>query len=143
MTENHLQGGCQCGDCRYVISGEPIMAAICHCSMCRRAHAAPVVAWALYSSEQVVFSGAELNQYQSSAQASRGFCPRCGSQISFTAEFLPGLVDISLGSLDDPDAVQPTLHYWHDRHLSWIDFADQLPRYPEFPPLSEDDESQG
>ncbi|AXQ27331.1 GFA family protein [Solimonas sp. K1W22B-7] len=135
MSESRLEGGCQCGDIRYAVSGAPVMAAICHCSMCRRANAAPVVAWAMYAQDQVAFSRAQPQAYASSPEAQRGFCPRCGTQISFTASFLPGLIDITIGSLDQPEAMQPTLHYWHSRHLGWAEFADSLPRFPELPPF--------
>lgn len=57
-------------------------------------------------------------------------------RISFTARFLPGLIDISVGSLDNAEALKPTLHYWYSKHLSWAEFADNLPRHPELPPLS-------
>ncbi len=136
MDTQNLSGACQCGDIHYELIGEPLLAAICHCSMCRRANAAPMVAWAMFHESQVHFRGAPLRYYASSSEAQRGFCPRCGSQISFTASFLPGLIDITLGSLDEPEALRPTLHYWHDRHLSWVVLADGLPRHPELPPLA-------
>src|SRR5699024_2870686 len=136
MSQQTIEGGCQCGAVRYAISGAPALAAICHCTMCRRAHAAPAVAWALYQHDQVSFDTRKPKAYVSSPDARRGFCETCGTQISFTASFLPGLIDISIGSLDDPEAVQPALHYWHSRHLGWAEFADDLPRHPEFPPLS-------
>jgi hypothetical protein len=50
-----LEGGCQCGKVRYRIVGEPVMAAICHCTMCRRANAAPAVAWAMFHDAEVAF----------------------------------------------------------------------------------------
>jgi hypothetical protein len=131
-----IEGGCQCGAVRYSISGEPVFAAICHCSMCRRAHAAPAVAWTMYREEQVQFKNAQPKLYSSSPEAKRGFCATCGTQISFTASFLPGLIDIAVGSLDNPEAVKPTLHYWYSKHLSWAEFEDTLPRHPELPPLS-------
>lgn len=136
MSQPKIEGGCQCGAIRYAISGEPVLAAICHCTMCRRAHAAPAVGWAMYREEQVQFGKARPKTYASSAEAKRGFCETCGTQISFTASFLPGLVDIAVGSLDDPEAVQPSLHYWHSEHLTWAEFADDLPRHPELPPMS-------
>ena len=134
MSDQEFSGGCQCGAIRYRISGEPIIAAICHCSTCRRAHAAPAVAWAMFADGQVTFSAAQPTQYQASTEAKRGFCPSCGTQISFTASFLPNLIDISIGSLDDPEAIKPTSHIWHSKHLSWVEFTDDLPRHPEFPP---------
>jgi hypothetical protein len=90
----------------------------------------------MYREEQVQFKNAQPKLYSSSPEAKRGFCGTCGTQISFTASFLPGLIDIAVGSLDNPEAVKPTLHYWYSKHLSWADFADTLPRHPELPPLS-------
>jgi len=113
------------------------MAAICHCSMCRRANAAPVVASAMVEQSQVSFTKCRPNAYTSSPEAERGFCGTCGTQISFTAEYIPGLIDITVGSLDQPDSIKPELHYWHSRHLTWVEFADGLPRHPEFPPMDE------
>jgi hypothetical protein len=139
MSNQELVGGCQCGDVRYAIAGEPIFSAMCHCTMCRRAHAAPAVAWAMFQESQVTFTGKSPKQFKSSEEARRSFCATCGTQISFTASFLPGLIDISLGSLDDPESIAPALHYWHSKRLSWAEFSDTLPRHPELPPFGEDE----
>jgi len=128
-----FKGGCQCGALRYEASGAPLLTAICHCSMCRRANAAPVVAWAMFSEEQVGFEG-QSRTYASSGEGRRGFCPQCGTQIFFTAHYIPGLVDLTICSMDEPEAMPPQLHYWHSKHLAWVEFADGLPRHPEFPP---------
>jgi hypothetical protein len=129
-----LEGGCQCGAVRYAVRGAPLLAAICHCTMCRRASAAPAVAWAMFAQDQMRFTRGPPAIYASSPEAQRGFCATCGTQISFMASFIPGLIDITIGSLDQPEAITPTLHYWHDKRLSWVRFDDGLPRYPEFPP---------
>jgi hypothetical protein len=135
VSETTLEGGCQCGAVRYRVTGAPVMAALCHCTMCRRANAAPAVAWAMFEEAQVAFVGTPPTHYESSPGAVRGFCSRCGTQISFTADYMPGLVDLTIGSLDDPERVAPTFHYWESKRLSWVEFADTLPRHAEFPPF--------
>jgi len=137
MSHPKLEGGCQCGSVRYLITGAPVMTALCHCSMCRRAHAAPAVAWALYAESQIEFTGSERRFYASSPGCRRGFCPDCGSQISFSAEYIPGLIDLAIGSLDDPNSIEPGLHYWENERLSWLHLADEWPRFAEFPPRPE------
>ena len=138
MPETTITGGCQCGGVRYRITGEPVMTAICHCTMCRRAHAAPAVAWAMFHEAQVSFVQGQPRLYASSEDGRRGFCETCGTQISFAASYIPGLVDIAIGSLDDPGRIVPQFHYWHSRHLPWAEFADTLPRHAQFPPLAGD-----
>ena len=132
--DHELEGGCQCGSVRYRVSGSPVMTALCHCTLCRRANAAPVVAWAMYEDTQVTFPVGAATVYESSPGARRGFCSRCGTQICFTADYIPGLIDITIGSLDEPARVPPALHYWDSERLPWVEFADNLPRYAEFPP---------
>ncbi|MGH6886292.1 MAG: GFA family protein [Geminicoccales bacterium] len=136
MSEHELHGGCQCGAIRYRITGAPLLAAICHCTMCRRANAAPAVAWAMFEEAQVVLRKGSPTTYASSSRAKRGFCPVCGTQISFTADYIPGLIDVTIASLDHPEMVAPTLHYWDAERLPWVHLADDLPRYPEFPPVA-------
>src|SRR5688572_24891392 len=97
-------GGCLCGSTRYRASGEPIAVALCHCSMCRRSAGAPAVAWAMFTQDQIELTSGEIGSYASSPGAQRGFCPRCGTQLTFHADFLPGLVDVTVGSMDDPES---------------------------------------
>lgn len=138
MPNTTLEGGCQCGAVRYEATGDPVMTAICHCSMCRRSNAAPAVAWAMFAESQVRFTRDIPKSYASSEEGRRGFCGTCGTQVSFTASYIPGLIDLTIGSMDRPDALAPQFHYWHSRRLAWAEFADALPRHDGFPPQSED-----
>ena len=135
MSDPTFSGGCQCGAVRYEASGAPIVVALCHCTMCRRANAAPAVAWAMFQQDQVRFIADEPKQYLSSQPARRGFCEHCGTQLSFTADYIPGLIDLTVGSFDEPERLPPALHYWDSKRLPWVHFADALPRHAEFPPF--------
>ncbi|MFC3550432.1 GFA family protein [Lysobacter cavernae] len=136
MPTASLEGGCQCGAIRYRISGAPVMTALCHCRMCRRANAAPAVAWAMVEQSQLAYLTDAPATHESSPGAHRGFCPRCGTPISFTADYLPGLIDITIGSLDEPARVPPAFHYWESERLPWLQLGDALPRHREFPPMA-------
>lgn len=89
----------------------------------------------MFQQTQVRFVAGKPTEYASSPDAKRGFCARCGTQISFAASYIPGLIDLTVGSLDHPEQMQPQLHYWDSKRLPWVKFADDLPRHAEFPPF--------
>jgi hypothetical protein len=136
MSTTMREGGCQCGAIRYRATGEPVLSALCHCTMCRRANAAPAVAWAMYAEDRVSFEGTP-HRYASSPEGTRGFCAHCGSQICFTADFLPGMIDLTIGSMDRPEELPIVLHYWDAHRLPWLQTADALPRHAGFPPMGD------
>lgn len=128
-------GHCLCKNIHYEINAQPLMTALCHCNDCRRASAAAAVGWALFSEASFKITQGELKSYASSAEAQRHFCPNCGSQIAYTASFLPGMIDVTLGSLSDPNALPPSLHMWHASKLHWLNTSDELPRHDGLPPF--------
>jgi hypothetical protein len=89
----------------------------------------------MFQELQITFLRGSPTTYASSPEGKRGFCSVCGTQICFTADYIPGLIDITIGSLDQPDKIAPTLHYWESKRLPWVRFADDLPKFPEFPPV--------
>jgi len=42
----------------------------------------------------------------------------------------PDSIDLTLASLDDPEAVVPEDHTWTASRLCWIKLSDGLPTYP-------------
>ena len=44
-------------------------------------------------------------------------------------EVLGDRVQVSLGSLDEPERVRPDDHVWTQDQLPWFEIADQLPRF--------------
>lgn len=130
---NH-EGGCLCGAIRYQAEGEPIVVALCHCSKCRRAAGAPAVAWAMFEQSAFRVVNGDPKLYASSPGVERGFCGVCGTPLTFAADFMPGLVDVTVGSLDDPEALPPSMHIWESKRLRWQAIDDTLPRHAELPP---------
>jgi hypothetical protein len=125
-----LEGGCLCGAVRYRLTAAPVAALYCHCRMCQRAHGAPAIAWLA-----VPFAAFELTEgsptaYRSSDHAFRHFCGSCGTPLLCHEADSPKYMDVSIASLDTPEAVPPTSHIWTDSRVAWFDTADHLPRYP-------------
>jgi hypothetical protein len=126
-----LEGGCLCGAIRYQISAEPRNADYCHCSVCRRAAGAPVVARLTVANESFAWRSGQPAVYHASQEAERLFCPKCGTQLALRHE--PDHLDVTIASLDTPEAVRPTYHIWTASRIGWFDTADDLPRYPGSP----------
>lgn len=125
-------GGCICGAVRYEAEGRPTNTMVCHCRTCRRAAAAPVVAWVTFPVERFrVVRGAPA-EFHSTAPVTRAFCRECGTPLTYRHADSPGTVDVATCSLDDPNAFPPTHHSWLSHDLDWVRFGDGLPAFPEF-----------
>lgn len=128
------QGGCQCGTVRYEVSGEPQHAVLCHCSDCRKSAGAPAVAWAAFAEEDFRLTQGEATTFNSSGASMRSFCPKCGTGVYFrNAEHLPGIVDIQLATLDDPDAIPVQCHIQTAERIGWMAEAHGLPEFQRYP----------
>lgn len=129
-----LEGGCHCGAVRYKVEGEPVHAALCHCRDCRRSAGAPTVAWAAYKADNFAVTAGEARVYNGSGRSMRHFCATCGSGLWFVNEdFLPGLVDIQVATLDDPDRVPPGAHVQTAERIGWMKTISELPEFERFP----------
>ncbi len=129
-TTGALTGGCLCGRLRYRVTSPPIRVTHCHCSMCRKASGAPVVTWINLPKDGFAVTQGELSSYQSSPGCQRGFCPNCGGQITFLWDGWPDQVDVTLGSLDKPNALPADNHIWTDSRISWLRLDEHLPGHP-------------
>lgn len=140
MSEDQMmEGGCMCGAVRYRTSGLPFSVAHCHCHSCRKHTGAPVVTLAGYRIDQVEFTGEERSLYESSPGATRGYCRKCGTPLTWEGDGgdLGFIVELHLSTFDDPAALKPTAHAFYLERLPWFDIADDLPRYEGFAELSQ------
>ena len=108
---DRFEGGCLCGDVRFVATGRPCRVGMCHCLDCRKHHGALFHASAIYPREAVSVDGA-TREY-----AGRHFCPRCGSSVFGRSG---DEIELNLGALDAPDQFAPTYELWTIRRESWL-----------------------
>ena len=113
------QGGCLCSAIRFRVSGEPIYSSICHCATCRRASAAPTVAWLTFDRGQIEIVSGQPRLYRSSQGVVRQFCGTCGSQLLYEQAERPTTIDITTASMDNPNQFPPTFEVWLEHRLSW------------------------
>lgn len=126
-----FEGGCLCGRVRYRARGVPTNQSHCHCMTCRRASGAAFVSWATFARDKFTFTSGKPARYDSSEIACRQFCAACGTQLTFQFHNSPDTIDVTLGSLDHPEAVIPLDHIWTKRQIPWIKLDDGLPRFAE------------
>lgn len=129
MTEEgDFEGGCLCGDIRYRSSRPQVRGVICHCRECRK-HTGSFLASVHFPIGAFTWLGPEPTRYRSSAGAERGFCPRCGSTLTFHEDEVSDRVMVTMGSLDEPERAHIDDHVWTREQVSWIDNKDGLPRF--------------
>ena len=92
----------------------------------------------VFARGDVRIASGKLSIYASSPGIERGFCGRCGTTLTWAGR---GLISLHIGTLDDPDAYAPTLHWRYEERSRWSDHAGDLPQARmEFP---EDGAGQG
>jgi hypothetical protein len=112
---------CHCGSVELRVTFPSRFCCHCYCESCRRTHAAGVVTWIGFNSEQVVISkGAEhVQDYASSPGTSRKFCRVCGTRISFESQRWPGETHIPLALFVSPVDREPSSNVFAQERPEW------------------------
>jgi hypothetical protein len=64
----------------------------------------------------------------------RSFCPDCGTGLFYRNQaVLPGIVDVQAATLDNPDALPPTVHIQTAERLAWVARMGELAEHERFP----------
>ena len=81
----------------------------------------------------LVFTKSKPKYYVSSQYGKRGFCEDCGSRLSWQALDPQNdwMTNVTVGSLDNSEEVEPYRHIFVDTKLPWYKVDDQLPKFPE------------
>ena len=121
MSEAVHRGSCLCGAVRYEARAplRPVVA--CHCEMCRRTSGHFAAATAVRREALVLREERGLRWYDSSAEARRGFCQFCGSNL-FWAPNDGSRFSIMAGTLDKP--TREAL----DRVMAWVEANEGMAR---------------
>jgi hypothetical protein len=126
MAEHTITGGCQCGAIRYRIEGKLGHAGICYCRMCQKAFGsigAPLVSVPL---GQFHWTRGKPATWHSSPIVARGFCGDCGTPL-FMLEENYGVIEIAIGTLDDPACAPPDHAVGIESKIAWTDSLPGLP----------------
>ncbi|MCP1313699.1 MULTISPECIES: GFA family protein [unclassified Halomonas] len=128
-----LSGSCLCGGIQYEITGPLTDVYHCHCSMCRKLHAAAFRTCAkVQAKDWRTVKGEELlKRYESSPGEFKVFCFTCGSSIHTRFKEKPEVYALPLGTLDVDPGVRPNRHVFVGNKAPWFEITDDLPQFTE------------
>lgn len=126
----NVMGTCLCGKNQITIKRYGNFIYSCHCDMCRKISAGPVMGIDPEKSENVVLNVVEdsVTRYRSSEEVERCFCSTCGTYLywhhlgrdhyCFNAELFPGIIEVA----------DFGLQLFYDRKPAYYDFANKTKR---------------
>jgi hypothetical protein len=126
-------GCCLCGAVSYNVTGPLRPIVYCHCKMCRRTSGHFLAATACNLSQLLIQPSVHLRWYQSSAEAQRGFCSKCGSNL-FWKPTGGTYVSICAGTLDYPTGLAGAEHIFVEDKGDYYTLDDGLPQFNQNPP---------
>jgi hypothetical protein len=122
-------GRCLCGAITLEIRGPLRDVVVCHCGQCLRQHGAPPSYTAAAWTDVAINGAKDLKWYQSSQDARRGFCRRCGSSL-FWEPMGSGRVSIAAGCLDKPTDLRTVRHIFVADKGDFYEIKDGLEQLP-------------
>lgn len=131
-----LQGGCNCGEIRYLVTRPFLTAYICHCHLCQKrtgsafsmsvvlpVEGLQIVAGKPTRTERLLASGARTVSW---------VCPTCYSRI-YTQREGRQVLNLRAGTLDDTSNIRPVAQFWTDSAQPWAVVTRDILSYPEQP----------
>ena len=131
MQDRVFEGGCLCGSVRYRVIGSPRSSSLCFCRSCRLASGSPSVAWLVVDVSQFELLSGQIARFQSSPHVTRGFCPKCGTPLTYEHADDSNAIELTTATLDDPNALPPTKEIWHSQRVTWAPSNPTIQHFPE------------
>src|ERR1700744_459270 len=99
-----LEGGCYCGNLRYLAEGDPMLKAQCHCRECQYISGGAPNLFMLMPVQGFSYSKGTPKQFTRSdleSAVTREFCAECGTHLLTRRPGLQAVI-LKAGTLDDP-----------------------------------------
>ena len=131
-------GGCQCGNLRYEITGEPGKLYACHCLECRKLTASAFSMSLMVRVADFRVTSGTPQIWSRPADSGNTldcmFCPNCGSRVMHATQGNDEWLVVKPGSLDDPFDYSTAIHIWTARKLPGFEVPKGAEQYPGEPP---------
>ena len=115
-------GGCQCGQVRYYLTGEPPHLIACHCNECRNQSGSAFGMSMIVKTDDLKFTGVTKSYTRTADSGNKNtgvFCPNCGVRIHNTPHYIDGVLTLKPGTLDDTGWLRLTAMLWTKSAQGW------------------------
>lgn len=131
-----IQGGCNCGEVRYLVTRPPLAAYICHCHLCqKRTGSAFSMSMVIPADGFELVAGNPLRKERIAAGGAKSIslvCASCYSRINTQREGSPTL-NVRAGTLDDTSWLRPVAQIWTSSAQPWALVRDNILSFEEQP----------
>ena len=136
MAKKHT-GQCACGAVRFEFDSDPTFIADCYCKDCQKSSGGAMATFFGIPQDDFTLTSGKPKSFHYVAESGNGldrnFCPECGARLFSTdLEGFPGTVFVTIGSLDNPDGIEPMLEMFTRRRLTWTRHLD-VPQFASMP----------
>jgi hypothetical protein len=97
-----------------------------HCRMCQKAMGNIFAALVATPDAALIWTRGTPSVFKSSAHAERGFCRKCGTPLFYNS-LDNDRINLTIGSLDQPEKFAPKAQVGVESRLSWFDRLASLP----------------
>jgi hypothetical protein len=133
----HLDGGCTCGEVRYRMTSGPLFVHCCHCRWCQRETGASFALNAMIEADRVVLLQGAPEPVDTPSASGKGQkilrCPRC--RIALWSHYAGAgelVCFVRVGTLDEPDRLPPDIHIFTASKQPWVLLPPNVPAVPEY-----------
>lgn len=134
-----MLGSCLCKGIKYEVRALAGPIVHCHCTTCRKAHAAAFASTArVHREDFLIVSGQhQLKKCESSLGKFRYFCQNCGTHIYAELLNQPQII-LRVATLDDSPEKYPAASIWVSHAVPWLNYGPDVQCFAEVPNLVKD-----
>ena len=126
-----MNGQCACGAVAYRLASQPHDTGWCHCRVCQHVSGSVGMVFATVPLKDlhIIHGADQIGKFASTDFGKRSFCRDCGTPLTIHVRHQPSEIDVAVGTLDDPGAVEPGFNLYVGEAPHWAALDDGLPQY--------------
>lgn len=129
-----MKGSCLCGLVTYEVARLAGPIVHCHCTKCRKAHAAAFASTARVDRSDFQWLSGQhaIGAFEPSPGKLRHFCRECGSHLVAEWTAQPQVIS-RVATLDEDPEARPVAAIWYSHGVPWLSGNAAMPSFHETP----------